>query len=408
MSEPLPEAFSTAIAIVKPERASPELPAESSTPAPSIPLADSSSTQRQAEDALPSAQDTLQEPADDRTSATSPSPEVNEREGSAYEEEGDMALDQDDEYEDDSALSDDSEKPRKKGRRPRQIWSAAEDAALWRGVDLVPFLGATRVSCDGRLLPRALLLAEYVRRQTRCIRSRIQVNTRIGHLARTEELKKRLRGPDVPLEEAKRYDWSTLLGPDHFPETKRTLSSAKLRPTPRQAGPRASYPPTLTSQREHTQHDLSSSRPTPSLPHLYNVSEAIASAQMFSSGSASFAASPYAHTQVAGQLTILPAFTPRSYIPINSQHQQTSPFLNELSCLLSPFVACRDLTSFVRALFACGVTGIDVLTDLLLLDDGILDSFLDLVGKQKKLGGVQLAFGKKALQAMRECLGPTE
>ncbi|PRQ74070.1 hypothetical protein AAT19DRAFT_15637 [Rhodotorula toruloides] len=353
MSEPLPEAFSTAIAIVKPERASPELPAESSTPAPSIPLADSSSTQRQAEDALPSAQDTLQEPADDRTSATSPSPEVNEREGSAYEEEGDMALDQDDEYEDDSALSDDSEKPRKKGRRPRQIWSAAEDAALWR-------------------------------------------------------VKKRLRGPDVPLEEAKRYDWSTLLGPDHFPETKRTLSSAKLRPTPRQAGPRASYPPTLTSQREHTQHDLSSSRPTPSLPHLYNVSEAIASAQMFSSGSASFAASPYAHTQVAGQLTILPAFTPRSYIPINSQHQQTSPFLNELSCLLSPFVACRDLTSFVRALFACGVTGIDVLTDLLLLDDGILDSFLDLVGKQKKLGGVQLAFGKKALQAMRECLGPTE
>ncbi|BGP30337.1 Transketolase [Rhodotorula toruloides] len=120
---------------------------------------------------------------------------------------------------------------------------------------------------------------------------------------------------------------------------------------------------------------------------------------MFSSGSANFG---YAHTQVAGQLATLPTFTPRSYIPINNQHQQNSPFLHALSCLLSPFVAGRDLTSFVRALFACGVTSLDIFADLLLLDDGILDGFLDLVGKQKKLGRIQLAFGKKALQAMRD------
>lgn len=221
-------------------------------------------------------------------------------------------------------------------------------------------------------------------------------------------MRQRIRGRQLALGERDGYDWSALLGPDSFPETKNARPTRRVRTAQRQPGPRASYPPTLTSQREYTQHGMSPSLPTPSLPRLYNVSEAIASAQMFPSGSAGFAASPYAHTQVAGQLATLHAFTPRPYIPINNQNQQTSPFLNELSCLLSPFVAGRDLTSFVRALFACGVTCVDVLTDLLLLDDGILDGFIERLGRQQKLGGIQLAFGKKALQAMRECLGPTE
>ncbi|BGO89852.1 Transketolase [Rhodotorula toruloides] len=403
MSEQLAEVASTALATVKPKRASPELPAESSTTVPSIPLAESSSTQQQAEDALAPVSSVAEDVDDNRTSATSPSPEVDEREGSAYEDDEGMAQDDDDEEDEDAAdMSDEDEKPRKKRRKPRQDWTAEENAALWRGVDLIPHLGRSKVTFGGSRLARGDLLVEYLRRSTGSVRTRRQVNGHILKLGVTAELKKRLRGPDVPLEEAKRYDWSALLGPDLFPESKRMLSSAKGRPTLRQAGPRASYPPTMTSQREYTHHDFSSSLPTPSLSPLYNVSEAIASAQMFSSGSAGFATSPYAHTQVASQLATLPAFTPRFYVPVNNQHLQTSPSLNELSCLLSPFATGRDLTSFVRALFACGVTGRDVFADLLLLDDGILDGFLDLVGKQKNLGGVQLAFGKKALQAMRD------
>ncbi|BGP30338.1 Transketolase [Rhodotorula toruloides] len=134
MSEPLPEAFSTILATVKPERASPELPAESSTPAPSIPLADSSSTQQQTEDALPPAPSVPEDVYDNWTSATSPSPDVNEREGSAYEDEGDMALDQNDEYEGDASFSSESGKrPSKTKRRDRARWTAEEDEALWRG-----------------------------------------------------------------------------------------------------------------------------------------------------------------------------------------------------------------------------------------------------------------------------------
>lgn len=128
-SEPISETFVT----VKPERAAPELPPESSTARPSIPLADSASSQQDAEDAVPPVQVASQDGAGDRTSETSASPEVEEREGSAYEDDGDLPHNEDDEDEGDAGSFRKSKKLRERKPRPRQTWSAAEDAAFWRG-----------------------------------------------------------------------------------------------------------------------------------------------------------------------------------------------------------------------------------------------------------------------------------
>lgn len=209
MSEQLAEVASTALATVKPERASPELPAESSTTVPSIPLAESSSTQQQAEDALAPVSSVAEDVDDNRTSATSPSPEVDEREGSAYEDDEGMAQDDDDEEDEDAAdMSDEDEKPRKKRRKPRQDWTAEENAALWRGasflqpfvpacsgpadlipigVDLIPHLGRSKVTFGGSRLARGDLLVEYLRRSTGSVRTRRQVNGHILKLGVTAE-----------------------------------------------------------------------------------------------------------------------------------------------------------------------------------------------------------------------------
>lgn len=131
MSEAQSEAVSEMLVTVKPERASPMLAPESSTTRRLCLVA----ARRRGRSSACSGCFAGCYGRQNELAVVSLvlSAEVEEREGSAYEEDGDLAHDEDDEDEDDVGSLVKSKKPREKRPGPRQNWSAAEDEALWRG-----------------------------------------------------------------------------------------------------------------------------------------------------------------------------------------------------------------------------------------------------------------------------------
>ncbi|GAA6039555.1 hypothetical protein JCM8097_008388 [Rhodosporidiobolus ruineniae] len=106
-----------------------------------------------------------------------------------------------------------------------ELWTDELDAALKKGLALIPNLGKRTVYFPGddESYGRNGLLSEYIRRQTGKHRNRIQVASHCAvwkkNYPSDAKLLKLIIGHDIPSASISTTDWDAFLGPDKHPET---------------------------------------------------------------------------------------------------------------------------------------------------------------------------------------------
>ncbi|GAA5911658.1 hypothetical protein JCM6882_006932 [Rhodosporidiobolus microsporus] len=300
------------------------------------------------------------------------------------------------------------------------MWSAEVNAALKNGLAKFPYIGRTpkRFHAAGQDMCRAAILAEYVRRQTGQVRSRLQIGARLEVLKSIvdSDFKRLINGNKIEATVLTTRDWDAELGPDHFPATqgcssalkapkkrkkltapkpnlKRSSSLSALPPFPPQADsssghlskrikqdeafyPRSSYPPYYPQYYPPPPFALSSMpAPSPTFPPSHIPP--------------SFYPAPVSY----------PRSTSTDSLPLSAT--SSSPLKpSELSAFFSTAFPSRDFTSSAYSLFESGITSVEALVELLLLDDESLEDFLPLLSRRTKLSAIEGGWVKKAVKVL--------
>ncbi|BGP46318.1 Transketolase [Rhodotorula kratochvilovae] len=297
------------------------------------------------------------------------------------------------------------EQPPKKRRRGVKT--------VWYTLRLVPDLGTSPRFLMGQQMRRFDLISEYIRRQTGESRTPLQVQGYIRNTRKTATdttLISALQGANVSDQEIERIDWDSLLGPDHFPQTKPHTSA-----TPPNALMATAFKEASTSR---------SRSPTAKVPKLENSTTPgrpvppptpVPCAQQFlppAPPQSSFSA-PSVSPQAYSQVPVPPpsAYYPPPPAPLSAYPRPaaTSTHTSTVHSSLSPLLAFlsasspgRDHSLAAHILLEGGITSLSALADLLLLDQNSLDGFFELLSRRTRVGGMQLAWLKKVVAEARE------
>ncbi|GAA6051534.1 hypothetical protein JCM3770_000402 [Rhodotorula araucariae] len=291
------------------------------------------------------------------------------------------------------------ETPQKRTRRhPRgkTVWFESVHDAFVRAVHLLPDIGTARYPVLGQDMQRNEMICEYIRRQTGEARSVTQVSSYFKQVrnasSTSSKLKAALKGRSVPDEELARIDWDTLLGPDRC-----SLAKLPTSESPPNLQARAGTPPVTAS----TSGSSSQPAKVPKLEHGTSPGWALLSTplppaqlkqqspcypQSLIPPPPAFHPSPPVFHHASPQ--------PLTQTPTSAEH----PFFHHLVAFLS-IAAGRDYSLSAEALLDCGITTPTALADLLLLDSASLNGFFDLLSRRTRLGGLELAWLKKAVAA---------
>ncbi|BGP14168.1 hypothetical protein JCM10213_002467 [Rhodosporidiobolus nylandii] len=296
-------------------------------------------------------------------------------------------------------------KPVKAKRKAPEPWSKGMEKALRVGCSKIPNFGSHKVSFKGESIGRIRLLAEYVRRQTGEVRSKLQVRGKLANLKKgaTGEAKKRLRGEMVAFASLAGRDWDTFLGLDLFPHTD-PQSSASCAQRNKKAGPAST--PCL---------------PAPCTP----PPKPSATAPSFT-----LEMGPPLNCTKVVMPSADPLFpppstpTPRPSLPssLPTPPSATEPSTPSFLCSTSTALSADDIEAFLAsispsavfstsatALFGGGITTLDALRRLVLLDDGCRDTFLATLVEERDMPVHEaVEVGEALAQAQKELMRGAE
>ncbi|GAA5851261.1 hypothetical protein JCM9279_007502 [Rhodotorula babjevae] len=303
--------------------------------------------------------------------------------------------------------SDDDEKPGK-----GSLWDHELDAVLCKALALLPAMGRRVVylETNGESYGRNGLVGEYIRRQTGKYRSRIQVASHLvvllRHNADNARIKNLIVGHKVSPDALAAIKWSTLLGPDLFPETCSSAKAANDKvkrlqlaaEAERKAARAASGLPSTTRRKRKRERERSRARARGGAhgaarrgqqKHEIAADEHRGSSSLRKKARRMLEPPPLA----------FPPFPSTSSTSVTSAHSTLPPFLAALNPALVPLAP---------HLAAAGLDSVDALAKLVLLEPAMLALVLDEVRlrapAESPVSVVQLRLLGRRLEEARRAL----
>ncbi|BGP14150.1 Transketolase [Rhodosporidiobolus nylandii] len=239
---------------------------------------------------------------------------------------------------------------------PTDLWSAQLNAALDRGLRLVPDVGHRRFKLGKVELGRNGLLSAYIRRQTGILRTKEQIRKRLQVLVRANadsvKLKQLIKGADVDPASWAGRDWDAFLGPDLYPHTVK-------KPKKEKKHKKRATSPGEPKKRQREEQPASSHLPQP-----------------------------------------------LGFPSIPAPSSSTSSFLSasDLSAFFTTFCPSHSLTSSAAALHSSGLRTPDDLLRLMDLEDGTLVALLDGLAEGGKVSVLEKAWLRRAVEEGKKAL----
>ncbi|BGO89851.1 hypothetical protein NBRC10512_005621 [Rhodotorula toruloides] len=297
----------------------------------------------------------------------------------------------------------DRAEPRRIGKKAT-VWVPEVKEVLWRAVDLIPNIGRSRYVVRGTPMDRFDMIAEYIRRQSGHRRTCQQVRSFTSNLKYGQdegsEIVRRLAGSYIDSSVAASIDWDAFLGPDLHPAIAPAETSNVQPPKKRKRAASQSPPPPTSSTATgadkratvHTTRAPDKPSASPFAPPPYSLQPIYQPLQQVPGGSS------FPSTQQPQAVYFLPHPSSRMlYRHPNQPTAQTQPstdFRPSLRAFFAAVMPDRDFALLANHLASAGITSVDQLSNLLLMDEGSVDGFVERI---PKLGGVERAFLRKAI-----------
>ncbi|BGP30335.1 Transketolase [Rhodotorula toruloides] len=313
-----------------------------------------------------------------------------------------------------ASTSADGVEPRRIGKKAT-VWVPEVKEVLWRAVDLIPNIGRSRYDVRGKPMDRFEMISEYIRRQSGYRRTVQQIrnfrsNLKYGLPEDSEgecnslllehrlTFVKRLAGSYIDSSVAASIDWDAFLGPDLHPATASAVTSNAQPLKKRKRDASSSPPPTSTdtiADKRAPVHAVCALA-SPFTQSPFSSQPIYQPLQQAPSGSS------FPSTQQPQTVHFLPppssGMLHRHPTQPTTQPQPRIDFRPALRAFFAAVMPDRDLALLVNHLASAGLTSVDQLSDLLLMDEGSVDGFIERI---PKLGGVERAFLRKAILAAK-------
>ncbi|GAA5926779.1 hypothetical protein JCM10213_002447 [Rhodosporidiobolus nylandii] len=289
---------------------------------------------------------------------------------------------------------------------PTDLWSAQLNAALDRGLRLVPDVGHRRFKLGKVELGRNGLLSAYIRRQTGILRTKEQIRKRLQVLVRANadsvKLKQLIKGADVDPASWAGRDWDAFLGPDLYPHTVK-------KPKKEKKHKKRATSPGEPKKRQREEQPASSHLPQPlgfpSIPAVHPVfpSYPYPAYPLPTPQQPAYLSHPYSQPLPAQQAIPPPPSFSFSHAQPSSS---TSSFLSasDLSAFFTTFCPSHSLTSSAAALHSSGLRTPDDLLRLMDLEDGTLVALLDGLAEGGKVSVLEKAWLRRAVEEGKKAL----
>ncbi|GAA5839730.1 hypothetical protein JCM11251_002575 [Rhodosporidiobolus azoricus] len=301
------------------------------------------------------------------------------------------------------------------------VWSDQVSDALKTGLTKFPYLGRgkSRFSAFGQKLGRAAILSEFVRRQTGQVRSVEQINCRLHALKNAHDgaLQRSISGSKIDKSFLRSHNWEAELGPDLFPPTITSPNDASTqtqKKRKRSDAMNASRAGTSSPQRPSSEPTIEAVAPFSKQVKIEQPQDQqqpryppLSCRSPYYPPSYPFPPLPSALPPCA---TALPPPAFPSTLPVattllcflaasDSISERLEPY--HLAASFTSAFPPHDFTAAAESLNSSGVTTIEALIELVLIEDEALDDLFILLSRHTKLSGIKASWGKKAVRKLR-------